>query len=248
MKRTSKILALAFALLATPASTALADPAGDAALGKVDVAINRAKTQYLEYEATVKSPDKPDRKVELAVWLKGEMRLSEFLGPADVKGTKVLILSPTQMYVYLPAYKKVRRIASHVTDQGFMGMHFSQDDLSITHYGKYYDAAIAKQDDKTIDFVLTAKKDTKPPYPKIELKVEKERNLPLEMRYYGESGKLLKTETRGAYACEKDVCAPSELTMTDHGKAGAMTRLARRKWKVNESMSDELFSKRNLEK
>lgn len=248
MKKTLQSLAIALGLSFVSIGPAQADATGDAALAKVDEATNRAKTQYLEYEATVKAAEKADRKVELAVWLKGDKRLSEFLGPADVKGTKVLILSPTQMYVYLPAFGKVRRIASHTTDQGFMGMHFSQDELSITRYGALYEATIAKQDDKTIDLVLTAKKDAKPPYPKIELKVEKARNLPVEMRYFGESGKLLKTETRGAYTCEKDVCAPSELSMTEHGKAGAKTLLNRRKWKVNESMSDDLFSKRNLEK
>jgi outer membrane lipoprotein-sorting protein len=248
MKRTLKSLAIALGISFASIGSAQADPAGAASLAKVDDAINRAKTQYLEYEATVQAGDKADRKIELAVWLKGEKRLSEFLGPADVKGTKVLILSPTQMYVYLPAFGKVRRIASHVTDQGFMGMHFTQDDLSISRYGASYEATIAKQDDKTIDFVLTAKKDAKPPYAKIELKVEKARNLPLEMRYFGESGKLLKTETRGAYTCEKDVCAPSELTMTDHGKTGAKTLLSRKKWKVNTDLSDDLFSKRNLEK
>ena len=29
------------------------------------------------------------------------------------------------MYVYLPAYNKIRRVASHASNQGFMGTMFS---------------------------------------------------------------------------------------------------------------------------
>lgn len=36
------------------------------------------------------------------------------------------------MYVYLPAFGKVRRIASHTKDQGFLGLTFSQDDMATT--------------------------------------------------------------------------------------------------------------------
>ena len=47
-------------------------------------------------------------RLALIVKLKAEKRLTEFTAPADMKGTKVLVLSPTQMYVYLPAFGKVR--------------------------------------------------------------------------------------------------------------------------------------------
>ncbi len=226
---------------------ALADEKGDKALATIDATIYKAKTQYLEYEATIKVPEKSDRTLKLAVWMKNEWRLSEFLAPADVKGTKVLILSPTQMYVYLPAYKKVRRIASHVTDQGFMGMNFTQDELSITSYTKMYSATVAKDDGKLVTLALTAKKDTNAPYPKIELVCDKAKNLPVEIRYFNEEGTKLKTETRGAYSTEKECHAPGELKMVDHTKGGASTTLARKAWKVNLDIPDSKFSKRALE-
>jgi outer membrane lipoprotein-sorting protein len=245
-------LPLAFAAvlglsLAGGEGVARADAAGDKALASVDTAVNRAKTQYIEYDATVKTPDKPDRVLGLSLWLKGEMRLSEFTKPADVKGTKVLIISPTQMYIYLPAFGKVRRIASHTTDQGFMGMTFSQDDFSLTFYAKWYEAKIASQDDKTMNLVLTPKKGETPPYAKIEMVVEKARMLPTEMKYYSDSGTHLKTETRSAYSCEGDVCAPAELKMVDHTKGGLTTLLKRKAWKPNIEIADSKFTKRALE-
>jgi outer membrane lipoprotein-sorting protein len=225
----------------------LADEKGDKALVALDATIFKAKTQYLEYEATIKVPEKADRVLKLAVWMKNEWRLSEFLAPADVKGTKVLILSPTQMYVYLPAYKKVRRIASHVTDQGFMGMHFTQDDMSITSYAKMYTATIAKDDGKLVTLSLTAKKDSHAPYPKLELVCDKAKNLPMEIRYFNDAGSKLKTETRAGYTTEKECSAPVDIKMVDHTKGGASTTMVRKAWKVNPDIPDSKFSKRALE-
>ncbi len=252
MKLGKITLALSLALslglgLASGAGDARADAAGDKALGSVDAAVNRAKTQYLEYEALVKTPDKPDRKLGLWLWLKGEMRLSEFTAPSDVKGTKVLIISPTQMYIYLPAYKKVRRVASHTTDQGFMGMTFSQDDFSLTYYQKWYQATVASDDGTNVKLVLVPKAGEKPPYAKIEMTVEKKRMLPTEINYFNDANLKLKTETRSSYTCEGDVCAPAELKMVDHQKGDQSTLLSRKAWKPNVELSDSKFTKRSLE-
>jgi hypothetical protein len=70
-----------------------------------------------DYEITNKEPGKDEGTLAMTVKLKGEKRYTEFSAPADMRGTKVLILSPTQMYVYLPSYGKVRRIANHTKDQ-----------------------------------------------------------------------------------------------------------------------------------
>ena len=63
--------------------------------------------------------------------MKGEKRLTEFTDPPEMKGMRILILSPTRMYIYLPAYKKVRRVASHVSAQGLLGPAFASDDLAV---------------------------------------------------------------------------------------------------------------------
>lgn len=249
MKRTvwTWVLGLGLALGASQPLEARADAAGDKAVLAVDGAVYKAKTQYLEYEATIKTPDKADRTLKLNIFMKNDWRFTEFSAPSDMKGTKVLILSPTQMYVYLPAFKKVRRIASHMTDQGFMGMNFNQDDMSIAGYAKMYDATVASDDGKTVKLLLKAKPDTGAPYPKVEMLVEKARNLPFEMKYFSDTGTHLKTETRTDYTCENGFCAPATLKMVDHTKAGQYTVLSRKAWKVGIDIPDERFSKRKLE-
>jgi outer membrane lipoprotein-sorting protein len=230
------------------AAPAMADGAGDKALAAVDTAQSKAKTQHIVYDVTVKIPDKDDRSLQLDVRLKGDKRLTEFLSPSDVKGTKVLVLSPTQMYIYLPSFGKVRRIASHTTEQGFMGMTFSQDDMLLTTYGSYYTASVASDSGGTEKLTLAAKSDSGAPYAKIELTVDKSNNLPSRIEYYDDNGKNVKTETRTGYTCDGDVCSPTDFTMVDHTKGDASTTLHRKSWKVNEDMSDDLFTKRSLEK
>lgn len=237
---------LAGAMLAAP-QAALADEKGDKAVAAVDGAIFKAKTQFFEYDATISVKDKADRKLGLAVYLKGDWRFSEFLSPSDVKGTKVLILSPSQMYVYLPAFKKVRRIASHVTDQGFMGMNFTQDEMAITSYAKMYTGEVTSETDTSKVITMKAKEGAEAPYPKVVMTVEKARNLPTEIKYFSDSGTHVKTETRSDYSCEKEFCAPKNLKMVDHTKDGASTKLVRTKWKVNLDIPDSRFSKRALE-
>ncbi|MBK6513173.1 MAG: outer membrane lipoprotein-sorting protein [Polyangiaceae bacterium] len=246
-----KATAAGFGLWATSglliARDAQADEKGDKVLAAVDAAVFKSKTQVIEYDGTIKTPDKPDRKLSLRVMMKGDKRFSEFLAPSDVKGTKVLILSPSQMYVYLPAFKKVRRIASHVTDQGFMGMNFTQDEMSITSYGKMYSATVASDDGKVVKLVMTAKKDSEAPYPKVEMWLEKARNLPTEVKYYSDTGAHLKTETRLNYTVEKECATPSELKMVDHTKNNMSTTLVRKALQINTDIPDSRFTKRALE-
>jgi outer membrane lipoprotein-sorting protein len=243
--RRSALFLATFAAALVPSAAALADEAGDAALAKVDAAMNRAKTQKFEYEVVNKEAGKDEKAIGMKVALKGDKRLTEFTAPADMKGTKVLILSPTEMYVYLPAFGKVRRIASSVSDQGFMGMTFSQDDF-VTKYGPQYSAAVASDDAAQVKLVLTPKAGQTTPYAKIEMTVAKDKWVPTEIKLFNAEGKNVKTETRTGYTCQGDVCTATEQKMVDNTKGGAFTKMVRKMWQVNESISDDMFSKRAL--
>lgn len=63
-----------------------------------------------------------------------EKRLIKFLEPADVRGTGMLITdnktSADEMWIYLPALKKTRRIATTEKGRSFMNSEFSNSDMS----------------------------------------------------------------------------------------------------------------------
>jgi outer membrane lipoprotein-sorting protein len=63
-----------------------------------------------------------------------EKRLIKFIEPADVRGTAMLVIDnkdvPDEMWIYLPALKKTRRIVSSESGKSFMSSEFSNADMS----------------------------------------------------------------------------------------------------------------------
>ncbi len=219
---------------------------GDAYLAKVDKALNRYKTLKLEYTIKTKEPKRKKRIMKVRSRFKGKKQLTELLAPADVKGTKALHLSPTRIYVYLPAYRKVRRVASHATSEGFMGTTYNQVDMNLTRYSRYFTAKVKSETKSELTLILSKRKKKKVPYKKLEMVVDKAYNLPARIRYYDEAGRHIKTETRKDHVCDKGACLPRIQKMVDHGKGGKYSTLELTGYKVNPSLPDSLFSKRNL--
>lgn len=94
-----------------------------------------------------------ERKITLATKLfdggKTEKRIYRFLEPADVKGTGVLVFDyETQaddVWIYLPALRKTRRIVSSQRSQSFMGSEFSYGDLNVPALEDYNYALAADE-------------------------------------------------------------------------------------------------------
>ena len=63
-----------------------------------------------------------------------EKRFIRFIEPADVKGTAMLVIdnknSADEMWIYLPALKRTRRIVSSEKGKSFMSSEFSNADMS----------------------------------------------------------------------------------------------------------------------
>ena len=221
---------------------------GDAHLLEVDDKVNAPSDTWFKFKAVTEEPGKVAREMVFEVQNKGPKRLVNFESPGDMKGTKVLVLSRQQMWVYLPAYKKVRRVASHVKQQGFMGTMYSDEDMSTSRYSEAYDAVVLKQDDQVISLKLTPKADSKTGYAGLEMDLRTDLMLPTEIRFFNGDGQHIKTETRPDYDCGDSVCTPTEMKMVDHTRGDASTRLIAQDRKINRGVSDGLFSVRNLER
>lgn len=80
---------------------------------------------------------------------KTEKRIYRFLAPADVKGTGVLVFDyedkADDIWVFLPALRKSRRVVSSERSKAFMGSEFSYADLNIPEL-KDYTYKIAKEE------------------------------------------------------------------------------------------------------
>ena len=72
---------------------------------------------------------------------KTEKRIYRFTAPADVSGTGVLVFDyedkADDVWIYLPALRKTRRVVSSQRSQSFMGSEFSYGDLNIPALDDY---------------------------------------------------------------------------------------------------------------
>jgi outer membrane lipoprotein-sorting protein len=241
-------------ILALLAPLLMAQPAlaGDASevLAKMDRAMSASEDLYLRYDVVNQEPGKKEpRNMAFTTKVKGEKSLTEFEAPADLKGTRVLVMSRSQMYVYLPAYRKVRRIASHVTQQGFMGTTYSHDDMSSAPLGEVYQAVkLVEETDTQWQIELAPKAETTAPYPKAVLTVDKKMKQPTVLKYFNDKDVNIKTETRTDFSCEGEVCVPGLLRMEDHTRNGAWTEMRRTEYKINPGFSADVFTTRYLQR
>jgi len=161
---------------------------------------------------------------------------------------KLLVISRSQMYTYLPAYKKVRRIASHVRAQTMFGADFNYDDMSTVLYGDVYQARFKSQTKTHWTLSLSRRPGTTSPYAKIEMRVRKNDTLPDLLYYFNDKGAKIKTETRGDFSCRGKMCTAARMKMVDHTRNGHWTEIVRSKWQTNTGVPDRTFSVRSLQR
>jgi len=125
--------------------------------------------------------------------------LMEFLTPKDVKGTKFLsyehVNKDDDQWLYLPALKRVKRIASKNKSGSFMGSEFSYEDLSAFNADKYtYPKGEAKIENGL--YVGNSKPVSKySGYTKLVSYTDPKTFLIQKTEFFDRKGELLKVET-----------------------------------------------------
>ena len=77
-----------------------------------------------------------------------EKRMIKFLEPADVRGTAMLVVdnknSSDEMWIYLPALKRTRRIVSSEKGKSFMSSEFTNADMSSPTLSDFVNRQVAE--------------------------------------------------------------------------------------------------------
>lgn len=125
-------------LLALAPGAAMAEPTGaEIAKRALEGDIFSASNARAEVELAVSKDGKPLRERRILSKIKREQgtvrAMIEFLAPADVAGTRLLAVREgdgrSEQFVYLPAFKKVKRVVGGQRSQSFMGTDFAYADL-----------------------------------------------------------------------------------------------------------------------
>jgi outer membrane lipoprotein-sorting protein len=108
-------------------------------LSKVDSVQNAFSDMSATQQMQLIDEDGRVKERVVQVQQKGEeLRMVRFLEPPDVRGVGFLRIASDQLYLYLPAFRRVRRIASSTTNENFMGTDFTYEDMSQSTYSEDY--------------------------------------------------------------------------------------------------------------
>lgn len=142
-----------------------------------------------------------------------EKRFIRFLAPADVRGTSMLVIdnktTSDEMWIYLPALKKIRRIVSSEKGRSFMSSEFSNADMSSPTLSDFVNSHLAQSgtDNQWIIESKPVNEDIADGYGysrKIS-HVSMDKCLILEMDFYNFDNELYKTiEIKSIYPLPED--------------------------------------------
>jgi hypothetical protein len=180
--------------------------------------------------------------------------LMEFLTPADVKGTKFLnyehVTKDDDQWLYLPALKRVKRIASKNKSGAFMGSEFSYEDLSAFNVKKYTykgDAKKAKLENQEV-YVIESKPVSKySGYTKLISYIDTKNFLALKIEYFDRKHELLKVAEFSEYKHFGDVYRIGKIVMSNV-QNDKTTILVWSDEKIKNGLKEKDFHKRYLKR
>lgn len=196
------------------------------------------------------------RKFSLEVFLKsdddGDKQFLQYLSPADVRGTKFLSLNEdgkeSQMWLYMPALGRERRVASHMTGDSFMGTDFTFDEIggNFATDDDYSAERLADQEEAGVTCYvldLTAKTSSAL-YERVKMWVWQEEMVPVKVEFYGTEPNPIKTLKLTDFRTVSKELIPHDIVMTDNTK-GTKTYLEIDSISQDD-VSDDVFTVRYL--
>jgi len=182
----------------------------------------------------------------------GDKTISTFLTPADVKGTKTLthehVDRDDDQWLYLPALKRVKRIASSNKSGSFMGSEFSYEDIGNQNYNKFtYEDKVEEVDLNGVKCYKGTRipKDKNSGYTKEVSWISKDNFLLQQVEYYDRKSELLKTAVFSDYKEIDGVWRVGKIEMKNH-QNDKSTILIWKDEKVKVGLTDKEFNKRVL--
>ena len=184
----------------------------------------------------------------------GDKSMSIFDSPADVKGTAFLTFShvntPDDQWLYLPALKRVKRIASKNKSGPFMGSEFAYEDISSDEVEKYTYKYLRDESLDEIDtFVIERDPvDKNSGYTRQVVWFDKAEYRPQKVDYYDRKNDHLKTLTFHEYRQYLDnYWRAMRYEMVNH-QTGKSTTLLWEKYDFRTGLKDRDFDKNSLKR
>lgn len=243
---------LVVCLAASPAPAAFSQAADSLTAGEilagVDEALNSPRDRQIEARLVLidKKGSQQERVIEMLQ--KGaDKRLARFLSPPDQKGISVLSLPGGVIYLYLPAYKKVKRIAGHVKNSRFAGTDYSYADMEAISYSGHYTPTLIESTEGCWLLELVPLPSADSDYARLRLWVDGDTFLPLKTEFYNKGNVLCKRLTSRRIELIDGYWTAREHEMHDL-ITGHRTLMVMSNIHFDTGLEDALFSQRTLER
>jgi hypothetical protein len=189
---------------------------------------------------------------------KTEKRILRFLEPADVRGTGMLIydydIQADDMWLFMPALRKTRRIVSGEKNQSFMGSEFSNADLAAPNTDDFiYKVTGSETVDgsdcwKIESLPVNAEKADELGISKKMIWIGKTDHINRKTEYYDPDGELLKIMTSSDIRKITEGKFMAAFMQMENIQNGRKSIFSMGEIKYNPGMSEEYFTVAYLEK
>lgn len=175
-----------------------------------------------------------------------EKQIMWFIKPADVKGSSFLRIShddrDDDMWIYLPAFGKIRRIASSAKNSNFMGSDFTYEDMETPNLNDFdYILLREEQLEEKSCWVIERipRKGISKNYSKMITWIWKEQYTPVREELYDRKGNLRKIKSINVSQLGK-YWIPDSITM-ENLKTRHKTELIFEKVEVDTGIDEQVF-------
>jgi outer membrane lipoprotein-sorting protein len=248
MKRFVLLMSVIALLLASSSVTAAEEdkPSAVEILSRMEKYLNGFADQTMDIGLTVVDVNGAKKLYEFTVQQKGDTQRLILFTSGEMKDMATLIEDRNRMYVYLPGFKKVRRIAAHNMNQSFAGSDLSNDDMASVSWTKLYDVKLDREDEQGYHLTATPKPGETSEYSKVQLKVQKGSFAQAGAAYFNKAGEKMKVWECTNLVDFNGVKRNKLITITDP-RTGHKTIMEVKAFKVNQGLKDDLFSVRQLQ-
>lgn len=248
MKKHTLPVPLALSIMIFASQIAAQEKAIDASaiLAKMDDVTNAPKDQQMNMKLILIDKSGQEKTREMAMFQKGsDKRFAKFLSPADQKGIAFLSLPDDIMYLYLPAFKKTRRIASHIKNTKFAGTDFTYEDMEAKKYSEKWNPVLLRKEADSYVLQLNPKEGMKSDYSKLIMWVRTDNFCATKIEHYDKANKLCKVMVREKIEKVKEYWVSKELQMEDL-KENHKSKMVLEDVKFDNGLSDDIFTERYL--
>ena len=210
-------------------------------------AVTSASDRRATATMTITDKSKRVQSRTMKMVMKGDSKMMmTFQSPADLRGVTFMSTSAENMWIYLPAQGRVRRVSGSSADQGFGGSDFSYRDMANLSFAD--ESKVEKVEEtkvgSTAAWLLTVKDGDGA---KSRLLIEQDRFLPLRVEKLGADGKATKRIDFSEFENQGESWIPGHIEMQDIGR-GSRTELTLDELNLNTGVKDNLFTEANMKK